>query len=154
MDAFTVPLVLFTAGLTWLLVEIIRGSIDDAYPLRAGVTWAITCPASGVLFGVGLGSVALVVGAVSVLALGSLAYWFLATEADDDDGADEHVEPDPSPSDDEPFEIPAWARRVEPEPEAKGDIDWSLFDRLREEWDKEITLPATEPQRERVPAGV
>ncbi len=154
MDGFAVPLVLFAAGLTWLLVEMIRGSFDDPYPLRAGVTWAVTCPASGLLFGLGLGPIALVVGVVSMLALGSLGYWFLATEPDDDDPADEFVEPDPTPSDDEPFEIPAWARRVEQQPEPKGDLDWDLFDRLREEWEKEITLPATEPERERVPAGV
>lgn len=156
MDGFAIPMVLFAAGLTWLLVAIIRGSFDDPYPLRAGVTWAVTCPTSGLLFGLGLGPIALVAGVVSMLALGSLAYWFLATQRDDDDGADEFVEPEPSPSDDEPFEIPAWARRVEPDSELqpKGDIDWDLFDRLREGWEKEITLPATEPERERVPAGV
>lgn len=156
MDAFAIPLVLFTAGLIWLLVEIIRGSFEDPYPLHAGVTWAATCPTAGLLFGIGLAPVATVLGVVSMLALGSLAYWFLATEPDDDDPADEFVEPEPIPSDDEPFEIPAWARRVEqaPEPEPKGDIDWDFFDRLREEWDKEITLPAGEPERERVPAGV
>lgn len=155
MDGFALPLILFTAGLTWLLVEIIKGSFDDAYPLRAGVTWAVTCPTSGLLFGLGLGPIAIVFGVVSMLALGSLGYWFLATEPDDtDDQADEFVEPDPTPSDDEPFEIPAWARRVEQQPEPKGDLDWDLFDRLREEWETEITLPATEPERERVPAGV
>jgi hypothetical protein len=156
MDAFAIPLVLFTAGLIWLLVAIIRGSFEDAYPLRAGVTWATTCPTAGLLFGIGLAPIATVLGVVSMLALGSLGYWFLATEPDDDDPASEFVEPDPIPSDDEPFEIPAWARRVEqePEPEPKGDIDWDLFDRLREGWEKEIAPPATEPERERVPAGV
>jgi len=154
MDAFDVPLVLFTAGLTWLLVELMR-SFDDPYPLRAGVIWAVTCPATGLLCAVGLAPIALVLGTVSMLALGALAYWFLATESDDaDDDAQEHVEPDPGPSDDEVIDIPAWALRAEPKLEPKGDIDWDLFDRLREEWDKEITLPATEPQRERVPAGV
>lgn len=154
MDGFAVPMVLFSAGLSSLLVAIIRGSFDDPYPLRAGVTWAVTCPISGLLFGLGLGPIALVVGVVSMLALGSLAYWFLATEPDDDAPADEFVEPDPVPSDDEPFEIPAWARRVEQEPEPKGDIDWDLFDRLREGWEKKIPLPAPERERERVPAGV
>ncbi len=155
MDAFAIPLILFALALTWLLVELIRGSFEDPYPLRAGVTWAVTCPLAGLLFGVGLAPIALVVGVVSMLALGSLAYWFLATEADDtDDDAEQPVEPDPGPSDDEVIEIPAWALRAEPVPEPKSDIDWDAFDRLREEWEKEITLPVTEPQRERVPAGV
>ena len=156
MDAFAVPLVLFTAGLSWLLVEIIRGSFEDPYPLRAGVTWAVTCPLAGLLFGVGLAPLALVAGTISVLALGSLGYWFLATEPDDtDDQAEEPVEPDPSPSDDEEIEIPAWARRAEPKPEPKSDIDWDSFDRLRREWEKETPIPATTPERERelVPAG-
>lgn len=154
MDAFAVPLVLFTAGLIWLLVEIIRGSFEDPYPLRAGVTWAVTCPLAGLLFGVGLAPLALVAGTISVLALGSLGYWFLATEPDDtDDQAEEPVEPDPSPSDDEVIEIPAWARRAEPKPEPKSDIDWDAFDRLRREWEKEITIPSTVPERELVPAG-
>lgn len=155
MDGFAIPLVLFAAGLTWLLLAIIRGSFDDPYPLRAGVTWAVTCPAAGLLFGIGAAPLALVVGAVSMLALGSLGYWFLATEADDTDDDAEHVlEPDPGPSDDDAIEIPAWARRAEPEPEPKSEIDWDAFDRLREEWEKEIPLPVTEPERERVPAGV
>ncbi|MFP5363793.1 MAG: hypothetical protein ACLGI5_13805 [Thermoleophilia bacterium] len=155
MDGFAIPLVLFAAGLTWLLLAIIRGSFDDPYPLRAGVTWAVTCPAAGLLFGIGAAPLALVVGAVSMLALGSLGYWFLATEADDtDDDAEHALEPDPGPSDDDAIEIPAWARRAEPEPEPKSEIDWDAFDRLREEWEKEIPLPVTEPERERVPAGV
>lgn len=154
MDAFAVPLLLFAAGLTWLLVEIIRGSFEDPYPLRAGVTWAATCPAAGVLFGVGLAPLALVVGTVSMLALGSLGYWFLATEPDDtEDETEETIEPDPGPSDDNVVEIPAWALRAEPKPEPKSEIDWDAFDRLREEWEREITLPATEPQRERVAVG-
>ena len=156
MDAFALPLVLFTAGLVWLLVELIRGSFEDPYPRRAGVTWAVTCPKAVLLFGVGLAPIALVVGTVSMLALGSLAYWFLATEPDDTEGhADEPVEPDPSPTDDEEIEIPAWARRAEPkpEPEPKSDIDWDAFDRLREEWEKQPTIPAPERERELVPAG-
>jgi hypothetical protein len=155
MSAFALPLVLFTAGLAWLLVEMIRGSIDDPYALRAGLTWAVTCPIAGLLFGVGLAPIALVFGTVSMLALGSLAYWFLGTESDDtDDDAEEHVEPDPGPSDDDVVELPAWALRAEPKPEPKSDIDWDAFERLREEWEKEITLPVTEPERERSPAGV
>jgi hypothetical protein len=155
MDAFALPLVLFTVGLIWLLVEIIRGSFEDPYPLRAGVTWAVTCPIAGLLFGIGLAPVALVFAAVSMLALGSLGYWFLATEPDDtEDSTEEPVEPDPSPSDDEVLEIPAWALRADPKPEPKSDIDWDAFDRLREEWEKEITIPSTtEPERELVPAG-
>ncbi len=155
MDAFSIPLVVFAAGLTWLLVAIIRGSFEDPYPLRAGVTWAVTCPIAGLLFGVGLAPLALIVGVVSVLALGSLAYWFLATEPDDtEDDAPEPVEPDPQPSDDDALELPAWALRAEPKPEPKSDIDWDAFDRLREEWEKEIEIPAPEPERELTPAGV
>ena len=155
MDAFVLPLVMFTAGLVWLLVEIIRGSFEDPYPLRAGVTWAVTCPTSGLLFGMGMAPLALVVGVVSMLALGSLAYWFLATESDDsEDDTEDTIEPDPGPSDDEVIEIPAWAQRVEPKPEPKSDVDWDAFDRLRKEWEKEVTIPTTEPQRELVPSGV
>ena len=156
MDAFALPLVMFTIGLIWLLVEVIRGSFEDAYPLRAGVTWAVTCPTAGLLFGIGLAPLALVVGTVSMLALGSLAYWFLATESDDtDDDSEVPVEPDPSPTDDEVIEIPAWARRAEPKTEAKSDVDWDAFDRLRKEWEKQPATPAPEPQRpERIPAGV
>ena len=155
MDAFALPLVLFTAGLAWLLAEMIKGSIEDPYALRAGLTWAVTCPVAGLLFGVGLAPIAFVVGTVSMLALGSLAYWFLGTESDDtDDDAEEHVEPDPGPSDDDVVELPAWAMRAEPKAEPKSDIDWDAFERLREEWEKEITLPVTEPERERAPARV
>lgn len=152
MDAFVLPLVVFTGALGWLLVSIIKGSFDDPYPLRAGVTWAVTCPAAGLLFGAGLGPLAFVVGTVSMLALGSLGYWFLATESDNDSGddAEEPVEPDPGPSDDIVLEIPKWAQRAEPE----TGVDWAAFDRARREWEKTITTPATEPERERLPAGV
>ena len=152
MDAFVIPLVVFTGALAWLLVEIIRGSFDDPYPLRAGVTWAVTCPTAGLLFGVGLTPLAFVVGTVSVLALGSLAFWFLGTEADNDPGndAEDPVEPDPGPSDDTALEIPAWAQRVEPEPESG--VDWDEFDRMREQWKKDIPIPATKPERELLPA--
>ena len=153
MDAFALPLVMFTAGLAWLLVEIIRGSFEDPYPLRAGITWAVTCPTAGLLFGIGLAPLAIVVGTVSMLALGSLAYWFLATESDDtQDDSETPVEPDPGPSDDEVIEIPAWARRAEPQPEPKSEFDWDAFDRLREEWEKEFDIPQPEPQRELTPA--
>ena len=154
MDAFVIPLAIFTAGLVWLLVEIIRGSFDDPYPLRAGITWAVTCPTAGLLFGMGLAPLALIVGAVSMLALGSLGYWFLASEPDDSEGdSEEQIEPDPGPSDDNVVELPAWALRAEEKPEPKADVDWDAFDRLREEWEKEITTPATEPERELEPAG-
>ncbi len=161
MDAFAIPLLVFTAGMAWLLVEVIRGSFDDPYPRRAGVTWAITCPVAGLCFGIGLAPAALIFGAVSVLALGSLAYWFLGTEADDADGdAEAPDEPDPGPSDDIVVEIPDWAKRVEqPDYENRG-IDWDAFDRARTEWEREFTPqpvtpePERAPQRELVPAGV
>ena len=99
--------------MAWLLVEIIRGSFEDPYPRRAGVTWAITCPVAGLLFGIGLAPVALIFAAVSVLALGSLGYWFLATEADDSDGDSEEEPVEPEPGPDNEVEIPDWAKRVE-----------------------------------------
>jgi hypothetical protein len=159
MDAFAVPLALFTAALVWLLVEIIRGSIDDPYPLRAGLTWAVTCPAAGLLFGIGLAPIAVVFATVSALALGSLCYWFMATEADDSDGeADAAADPDPGPTDDLAVELPGWAVRPEVDAWAqpRSDVDWDAFDRLREEWEREFTIPAPEPDRvakpEREPA--
>jgi len=162
MDAFAIPFVVFTAGMAWLLVEIIRGSFEDPYPRRAGVTWAITCPMAGLCFGIGLAPAALILGAVSVLALGSLGYWFLGTEADDSggDAEEDPVEPDSGP--DNEVEIPDWAKRVE-DPEwakPKSDIDWDAFDRARIEWERELTPkpvapePERAPQRELVPAGV
>lgn len=152
MDAFAVPLAVFAVCLVWLLVEMLRG-FEDPYPLRAGTTWAVTCPLAGLLFGVGLAPLALIVGTVSVLALGSLAYWFLGTESDDaDDDAQEPVAPDPQPSDDDAIELPAWARR--PEPESEPGIDWDAFDRARTDWEKELPTPATEPEREPLPSGV
>lgn len=100
MSGFALPLAAFTAFMVWLLVEVIRGSITDTVPLRAGLTWAVTCPISGLLFGIGLAPFALVCGVVSMLALGSLAFWFLATEeSGEDDPPVEPVAPDPSPSD-------------------------------------------------------
>ena len=162
MDAFAIPFVVFTAGMVWLLVEVIRGSFEDPYPLRAGITWAVTCPIAGLCFGIGLGPAALVFATVSVLALGSLGYWFVATESDDSDGdaEEEPVEPDSGP--DNEVEIPDWAKRVD-DPEwakPKSDIDWDAFDRARIEWEREFTPkpvapePERVPQRESVPAGV
>ena len=152
MDAFALPLVGFTAFMVWLLAETIRGSFEDPYPRWAGVTWAITCPLAGLLFGIGLAPVAIVFGVVSVLALGSLGWWFLASESDDsEDEAEEPVEPDPGPSDDVALE-PAWARRPEHD---HWDVDWAAFDRARIEWEKEPTPPAPSvPEREQLPAGV
>src|SRR3712207_4743216 len=116
MSAFALPLVIFTGGLIWLLVSIIRGSFEDPYPLRAGVTWDVTCPIAGLLFGSGVAPLAFVVGTVSMLALGSLGYWFLVTEPDDaDDTKEEPVARDPGPSDDAVIELPTWAKRP-PEP--------------------------------------
>ena len=164
MDAFALPLVFFTAGMVWLLVEIIRGSFEDPYPLRAGITWAVTCPTAGLCFGVGLGPAALILGTVSLLALGSLGYWFMVTEADDSDGDvdEEPVEPEPGP--DNEVEIPDWAKRVETydweKPKGKPLVDWDAFDRARKQWEREITPkpvtpePERTPQRELVPAGV
>ena len=164
MDAFAIPLVFFTAGMAWLLVEIIRGSFEDPYPRRAGVTWAITCPVAGLLFGIGLAPIALIFAAVSVLALGSLGYWFLATEADDSDGDSEEEPVEPEPGPDNEVEIPDWAKRVETydweKPKGKPMVDWDAFDRARKEWEREITPkrvtpePERAPQRELVPAGV
>ena len=162
MDAFAIPFVVFIAGLIWLLVEIIRGSFEDPYPRRAGVTWAVTCPLAGLCFGVGLAPLALILGTVSILALGSLGYWFLATEADDSDSdaEEEPVEPDSGPTNE--VEIPDWAKRVDDPDWAKpkSGTDWDAFDRARTEWEKEFTPkpvtpePERVPQRELVPAGV
>jgi hypothetical protein len=164
MDAFAIPFVVFTAGIAWLLVEVIKGSFEDPYPRRAGITWAVTCPLAGLCFGIGLGPAALIFATVSVLALGSLAYWFVGTEADDSDGdsEEEPVEPDSGP--DNEVEIPDWAKRVDDpdwaKPEPKPAIDWDAFDRARTEWEREFTPkpvapePERVPQRESVPAGV
>ena len=155
MDAFAIPLVVFTAFMVWLLVEVIRGSFEDPLPLRAGVTWAITCPLAGLLYGLGLTPLAVVAGAVSVLALGSLGHWFLSTEPDDSEDDDEApVEPDPGPSDDVEI-LPAWALR--PAVDHWEIVDWDAFDRARTEWEKERTPtpePIPAPDRELLPAGL
>jgi hypothetical protein len=124
---FALPLAVFTAFMVWLLVEIIRGSITDTVPLRAGMTWAITCPITGFLFGIGLAPFALVYGVVSTLALGSLAYWFLvAEESGEDDPPVEPVAPDPSPSD-----------GIDPEPDPLPESD--AFDHERSRRTKALT---------------
>jgi hypothetical protein len=139
MDAFSLPLVAFTALLMAMLVALFWGAFDDETPQRAAMTWAVSCPLSGLLFGVGLAPLAIITGAVSLLALGSLAYWFLAPASDDtDDDADEVVEPDPGPSDDAVLEPPV---EVEAEPDIA--IDWDEFDRVRADWEREpAPLPA------------
>jgi len=135
MDASTAGIAVFALFLGWLLVEIIRGSIDDPVARRAGVTWAVSLPVAGVLYGAGFAPLALIGGVVSVLALGSLAAWFLlpSEPGDSEDPPEEPIEPDPSPSDGiEP--------EVVDEPEAEDDlvIDWDEFDRLRQEWETEV----------------
>ena len=143
MDAFAIPLVVFTAGMAWLLVEIIRGVLrGPVSPPRRGHLGRSRARSPGCCFGIGLAPLALIFGAVSVLALGSLGYWFLATEADDSDGdaEEEPVEPEPGP--DNEVEIPDWAKRVETtteRPKPKSDIDWDAFDRARTDWEREIT---------------
>jgi hypothetical protein len=153
MDACAIPFLVFTAGMAWLLVEIFRGSFDDPYPRRAGVTWAVTCPLAGLCYGIGLAPAAIVLGTVSVLALGSLGWWFLATEADDSDGDSEEEPVEPEPGPDNEVEIPDWAKRVD-DPEwakPKSDIDWDAFDRARIEWEREFTPKPVTPEPERVP---
>jgi len=126
MSGFAIPLVVFTAFMVWLLVEVIRGSITDTTPLRAGVTWAVTCPVAGLLFGIGLAPFAFVFGIVSMLALGSLAFWFLATEeSGEDDPPVEPVTPDPSPTD-----------RIDPEPDSLLDRD--VLEDARSGWGTKV----------------
>jgi hypothetical protein len=126
MSGFAIPLAVFTAFMVWLLVEVIRGSITDTTPLRAGVTWAVTCPVAGLLFGIGLAPVAYVFGVVSMLALGSLAFWFLATEeSGEDDPPVEPVTPDPSPTD-----------GIDPEPDSLLDRD--VLEDARSGWGTKV----------------
>jgi hypothetical protein len=132
MDAFALPLVAFTVFMVGVLVAMFWGVFDDPVPQRAAFTWAVTCPVAGLLCASGLAPLGLVTAAVSTLALGSLGYWFLATESDDtDDDAEEPVEPDPGPSDDNVLELPTSA-----EPELG--TDWDAFDRARAEWEQEL----------------
>ena len=144
MDAFALPLVGFTVFMVALLVAMFWGVFEDQVPQRAAYTWAVTCPIAGLLFASGLAPLGAVTAAVSALALGSLAYWFLGTEPDDtDDDAEEPVEPDPGPSDDNVVELPKPA-----EPEFA--TDWDAFDRARSGWEKEPTPSEQEPR----PSGV
>jgi hypothetical protein len=133
MDAFALPLVAFTVFMIGVLVAMFWGVFDDPVPQRAAFIWAVTCPVAGLLCASGLAPLGLVSAAVSALALGSLGYWFLATEPDDtDDDVDEPVEPDPGPSDDNVLELPTLA-------ETAPGTDWDAFDRAREEWEQELT---------------
>jgi hypothetical protein len=141
MDAFSLPLIAFTAFMMAMLVGLFWDAFDDETPQKAAMTWAVTCPLSGLLVGVGLAPVALLTGFVSVLALGSLAYWFLAPASDDtDDDVEELVEPDPGPSDDALPEPP-----TDDEPELV--IDWDAFEGARVGWELERE---PEPLPERV----
>jgi hypothetical protein len=133
MDAFSLPLVAFTAFMVAVLVAMFWDAFDDDTPQRASVTWAVTCPLAGLLFGVGLTPLGIITGVVSALALGTLAWWFLAPANDDtDDDTDEPVEPDPGPSDDIVVELPR-----EAEIDLDPAIDWDEFDRVRADWDRE-----------------
>ncbi|HEY0343067.1 MAG TPA: hypothetical protein VGC59_00365 [Solirubrobacteraceae bacterium] len=144
MDAFALPLVAFTAFMIALLVALFWGTFDDPVPQRAAFTWAVSCPVAGLLCASGLAPLGLVTAAVSVLALGSLGYWFLAIEPDDtDDDAEEPVEPDPGPSDDNVVQLPTSA-------DSELAMDWAAFDRARADWEQE--LAPSEP--ERLPNGV
>jgi hypothetical protein len=137
MSAFAIPLVGFTAFMVWLLVEVIRGSITDTVPLRAGVTWAVTCPVAGLLFGIGLAPIAMVCGVVSMLALGSLAFWFLVAEdSGEDDPPVEPVSPDPSPSD-----------GIDPEPDPRR----STFDDAPD-WNTKVRTAADDSHHYELPA--
>jgi hypothetical protein len=132
MNAVGLSLAVFAGLLSALLVAIIRGSFEDPIPLRAGTTWAVTCPGSGLLFGVGLGPLAIITAVVSCLALGSLAWWFLVPESDDSDSDPEAVtDPDPGPSDDMVLELP-----TEPAADDVSGIDWDAFDRARADWER------------------
>jgi hypothetical protein len=144
MDAFALPLVAFTVFMIALLVAMFWGAFDDPVPQRAAFTWAVTCPVAGLLCASGLAPLGLVTAVVSALALGSLGYWFLATEPDDTgDDAEEPVEPDPGPSDDNVVELPQAA-------EIALAIDWDAFERARADWERE---PAPS-EREHLPSGV
>lgn len=134
MDATSLSVVGFSVFLGGLLVAMFWNAFDDETPQRAAYTWAVAFPLSGLLAVIGLAPVAAITGAVSVLSLGTLAWWFLAPAGDDmtDDGVEEPVEPDPSPSDDIVVEAP----RVD-EVELDPAVDWDEFDRLRADWERE-----------------
>ncbi len=144
MDAFALPLAAFTALLVALFVTTFRETFDDPIPLRASLTWGISCPVAGLLYGVGLVPLAVISAVVSVLALGSLAYWFLVIEADEgEDEVEQPVEPDPGSGDRIVLDVP---ERTEP------GLDWGAFDRLRAGWERDVARPEREPERS--PVGV
>jgi hypothetical protein len=133
MDAVSLSVAGFSVFLAGLLVAMFWGAFDDGTPQRASLTWAVLFPLSGLLAVIGLAPLAAITGVVSVLALGTLAWWFLAPAGDDtDDEAGATVEPDPGPSDDIVVEAP----RVD-EVQLDPVIDWDEFDRLRSEWERE-----------------
>lgn len=134
MDATSLSVVGFSVFLGGLLVAMFWNAFDDETPQRAAYTWAVTFPLSGLLAVIGLAPVAAITGAVSVLSLGTLAWWFLAPAGDDmtDDEVEEPVEPDPGPTDDIVVEAPR-SDVVELDPA----IDWDEFDRLRADWERE-----------------
>ena len=137
MGLFVIPLALFLAPLAWLLVELMRDL--EPGPRRAGITWVVSCMCAIVLGGLGVRSLAILFGVVSVLALGSLAVWFTTAQ---------------EPGDAEGEPIAAAEPEPEPEPDTGPDddsdpelvIDWEAFDRARAEWEKELAR-----EKERVP---
>jgi hypothetical protein len=139
MGPFVIPLALFLAPLAWLLIELMRDL--DPVPRKAGITWVVSMLFAVLLMGAGVRPLAMLFGAVSVLALGSLAVWFTtADEPGEPEGerrapVQPEPEPDTGPDDDVVFD-----------PELQ--IDWDAFDRARAEWEKEL---ARERETKRVP---
>jgi hypothetical protein len=139
MGPFVIPLALFLAPLAWLLIELMRDL--DPVPRKAGIAWVVSMLLAVLLIGAGLRPLAILFGAVSVLALASLAVWFTsAAEPGEPEGErraplqpEPEPEPDSGPDDDGVFD-----------PELL--IDWDAFDRARAEWEKELA-----PETERVP---
>ena len=127
MGPFVIPLALFLAPLAWLLIELMRDL--DPVPRKAGITWVVSMLSAVLLIGAGLRPLAILFGAVSVLALASLAVWFTTTAKPGEPEGERRVPVQPQP---------------EPEPETGPDddvvsdpelqIDWDAFDRARDSW--------------------